>query len=293
MKYPHVSIAISNYNSSDLIDGAIASVFATAGEVPFDITVIDDASTDGGLAKVKEEYKQDPRVSCVQFEKNVGISALNVMYECMQGPYLMTLDADARLQSGALKALVEYIEAHPQVGIAMGNLRNADGTAQNYYRRLMTPTLLFYTTLIGRFIDKYFFDLRYFNYYRYVDHDLEHTQEIEQPPIACLLIRKSVMDKDIFDPTMYLLSIDVDLCKRVYDKGYKIIMVGEAHVTHLKSVSFAKRESAWRRREYYSGLTLYFKKHYPAWFPILWVLLWIDRGLRAVMMRALDREILR
>ncbi len=287
-----VSIVVSNFNSSSLLNGALQSVLDTAEDVSFDLVVVDDASTDGGLSLVDEAFKRDPRISFVQMERNVGISALNCVYS-HPGRYIMTLDADARLQPGALRAMVEFLDTHPKAGIVTGNLRNADGSTQNYYRLLIAPKLLFFTTLVGRFVDKYFLGLRVFNAYRYVHFDVDSNPEIEQPPIACLMMRREAIEEKIMDPSMYLLSIDVDLCKRAYDKGYKIYLVSKARVTHLKSVSFAKRESAWRRREYYGGLNLYFRKHYPLHMAWIWPMLWVDRGLRALMTRALDREILR
>lgn len=287
-----VSVVVSNFNSSSLLNDALQSIIDTAGDVTFDAMVVDDASTDGGLALVDEKYKSDPRFSFVQMEKNVGISALNGVYE-HPGRYIMTLDADARLYPGALRAMVDFLDAHPDAGIVTGNLRNADGSTQNYYRLLITPKLLFFTTLMGRFIDKYFLNLKVFNAYRYVHFDVDSNPEIEQPPIACLLMRREAIEKEIMDPRMYLLSIDVDLCKRAYDKGYKIYLVSAAKVAHLKSVSFAKRESAWRRREYYNGLNLYFKKHHPLHMLWIWPMLWLDRVLRAIMTHVLDREILR
>lgn len=288
-----VSIVVSNFNSSRLLNGALESVVATVGDISFEVFVIDDASTDGGLSLVDERYAQDGRFIFFQNEKNVGISALNVVREQARGTYFLTLDADARLHPGSLRALVDFMNTHPDAGGATGNLLNTDGSPQRYYRRLITPVLLFYTTLIGRFFDKYFFNLRYFKHYRYYDIDVSVTQEIEQPPIACLIFRREVAGGEIMDPQMYLLSIDVDFCKRIYEKGFKIYLVAEAPVTHIKSVSFAKRESSWRRREYYGGLYLYFKKHYPQWLIVLLPMLWLDRVLRALLTPLFGREILR
>lgn len=291
MKAPQVSVIISNYNSSDLLNDALESVVSTEG-VTFDVLVIDDASTDGAFALVDERFKKDVRITFLQNKKNVGFSALNVALEMCQGTYLMMLDADARVAPATLSTLVGYMDAHPEAGAATANLHNPDGSIQNYYRRHMTPMRGFYTTVLGRFIDKYFLELRHFKSYHYDDLDTTRDFVIEQSATACLMLRREALGARILDPDFHVF-IDVDLCRRIYDKGYKIYLVSEAYATHIKSVSFGKRESSWRRREFYRTLMLYFRKHYPASVPLMWVVLWLDRGMRFCLRHVIGHEPIR
>ena len=168
---PDVSVIVSNYNSSDLINAALESLVSTAGDVPFEAIIIDDVSTDGGFALVDEKYKRDPRLTFVQCEKHIGFSALNLALARTSGAYLMTLDTDALLWPGALHSLVEFMSTHPNAGGVTASLYYPDGSPQNYHRRLMTPTIGFFTTVIGRFIDKYFLGLRNYKSYHYDDPD--------------------------------------------------------------------------------------------------------------------------
>ncbi|MDP2665587.1 MAG: glycosyltransferase, partial [bacterium] len=280
-------VIVSNYNSSDLINGALESVVSTAGDVSFDVMVIDDASTDGGLALVDEKYKKDPRFTFVQCEKHIGFSAMNIALDRMHGKYLMTLDTDARMHPGALRALIDFMQTHPEAGMATASLFNPNGSIQNYHRRLMTPVLGFYTTVIGRFIDKYFLGLRYYKLYHYDDLDTTLVFELEQPPTACLILRREMLDSYIMDPDFKSVFLDVDLCHRIYDKGYKIYLIPDARVTHIKSASFGKRTSASRERGYYRDFLTYFKKHYPASAPLMAVVLWLDRVMRAFLERTI------
>lgn len=292
-KTSDISIVVSNYNSSDLLNGALESIVSTAGEMIVDVTIVDDASTDGGFDHVDKKFKKDSRFLFIQNDKNIGQSAMNVMFDKTQGKYILMLDADARLHTSSLQELFSFMEAHPEAGGATANLLNSDGSPQLYYRRTMTPTAYFFTTLFGRFIDKYILGLSYFNWYRYIHLDTTHVSELEQPPMACLILRRKILRNEIMDPKFRMLFIDIDLAKRVYDYGYKLYLVSEAFVTHLKSASFAKRESAWRRNIYYVGLFIYMRKHYPYWFPLVWVLAWADRVARAILTRIIGRELLR
>ncbi len=284
---PEVSIIISNYNSSDLINGAIESVVSTAGDVSFDVIVIDDASTDGGLALVDEKYKKDPRFVFVQCEKHVGYSAVNVALDRMYGKYLMTLDTDATLWPGTMRSLVAFMDANPGAGAATASLYNPDGSIQNYHRRIMTPRLSFFTTVLGRFIDKYFLGLRNYKSYHYDDLDTTRVFEIEQPPTACCMLRREALGSRIMDPDYSVLFLDADMCRRIYDRGYKNYLVPDAKVTHMKSAAFGKRTSASREYHYYKDQLTYFKKNYPSAAPVMAVVLWLDRVMRNFLERTI------
>lgn len=291
-KAPVVSILVSNYNSSDLINEALASIIATAGDVAFDVMVLDDASTDGGLALVDETYKKDSRFLFIQNEKNVGYHTMNVAINDMRGTYLMTLDTDSRLLPGTLRSLVAFMESHKDAGAATANLHYPNGNVQNYYRRLMTPMHAFYTTVPGRFLDKYFLGLRHYDSYHYQDLDTTRVFEIEQPPVACLILRREAIGSEIMNRD-YEHFGDVDLCRRIYDRDFKIYLVPDAKAIHIKSASFKKKTNAWRESRYYNGLATYFRKHYPASAPIMSVVMWIDRMMRIFLEYTVGRAPMR
>ncbi len=292
-KYPDISIVVLNWNTSDLLNGVLDSIVATASDLSFDVTVIDNASTDGGLARVEEKFKNDTRFSFVQNEKNVGWVAINSMLECTRGKYIATIDPDAILHQQVLQSLLAFMESHPEAGAATASLFNTDGTPQLYYRRIMTPTLYFFTTIVGRIIDKYILGLRYWKQYRYDDLDITHISEVEQPAWPCLMWRREAVGAYIVDKRLPFYFVDVDMSKRLYDSGYKIFLISEASVTHLKSTSFSRANSVWRQHEFHRSILVYFKKHYLYLFPILWLSIWSDRLLRALLARVIGREPLR
>jgi hypothetical protein len=292
MKTPDISIVVSNWNTSHLLNEALESIVTTAGDINFDVTVIDDGSTDGDFIHVDDKFKRDPRFSFVRNETNVGFFALNIMLERTQAKYIMHLDNDARLKPGALQALYTFMESHPKAGAATANLLNPDGSLQNYYRRILTPSFFFYTTVIGRFIDKYFLGLRNYNRFHYQELDFKHVAELEQPPTACLILRREALGDYILD-TYGFLYIDVDMSKRMYNKGYKSYLIPDAYAVHLKSVSFSNRSSKSRQREHNRCLMIYMRKHYPYQAPLVWLALQLDRALRFLMRKIIGREPMR
>ena len=150
----------------------------------------------------------------------------------------------------------------------------------------------FYATVPGRLIDKYLFGLRYYKSYHYDDLDTTRVFEIEQPAVACLILRREALGERIADPD-FRMFVDVDLARRIYDRGYKIFLVPDAKATHIKSAAFNKMRSASLERQYYAGLIIYLKKHYPASVPLMSVVLWIDRILRSLLERTIGRAPMR
>jgi GT2 family glycosyltransferase len=289
-KEPKVSIGVSSWNTSDIIEASLDSIVETVGDLEVDVTVIDDGSTDGGFAPVAEKFKNDPRFLFLRHEDNRGVPSLNAALERSQAKYILTLDSDARLVPGTLQKLYDFMEAHPEAGGATANLVFPDGSPQFYFRRIYTPMRYFFTTPIGRVIDKYFLGLRNFNSYHYTDLDLAHDPVVEQCPTACLLLRREVLGPYIFDPIFRVFMPDVDLGKRIYDKGYKMYLVSSAKAIHLKSASNSKRGRTWIDNEVRTSSMLYFKKHYPLWYPFLRIVAVLDRLIRKIMLATIGRE---
>ncbi|TSC68627.1 MAG: family 2 glycosyl transferase [Parcubacteria group bacterium Gr01-1014_56] len=290
---PDISIVVLNWNTSDLLKGALESIVSTAGDINYEVVVIDNASTDGGFKHVSENIRHNPRFTFIQNEKNLGWAAINIMLERSRTKYIVTIDPDALLHAGALQALYAFMESHPQAGAVTASLLNPDGSPQLYYRRIMTPSIYFFTTIIGRVIDKYLLGLTRWRHYRYENLDVSHVSEVEQPAWPCLMWRREALGAYIVDERIPFYFLDVEMSRSLYNRGYKTYLVPQATITHLKSTSYNKKESSWRRKEYNRSLMVYFKKHYPFSAPLVWVAAWVDRALRALSRAFLGREPLR
>lgn len=285
-----ISIVVLNYNTSDLLLGALDSIVSTVGDMRIEVVVIDNASTDGGIAHVVSAYQGDQRFSFIQRQNNIGWAAINIMLERARGKYILTLDPDAVLHANALQTLFAFMETHPKAGAATAKFLNPDGSLQPYYRRIMTPLSYFYTTVIGRVIDKYLLGLRHWKRYRYEDLEVVGVVEVEQPALPCMIWRREAVDAYIFDPEIPFYFLDVEMSRRVYDRGYKIYMISDAVITHLKSTSYGRRKKSWQKREYERSLLVYFRKHYPWYLPLIWIEQRTDIFLRACMMFLVGRE---
>ena len=110
---------------------------------PDEIVVADDASTDPTWAELTELAGRDSRVRVFQRERNSGgVGNWNFAIGQTRGEYIAWCSDDDSFLSGHLKASVEYLEAHPEVGLVHAgfvDVIDVDGAAHNVVRPLRFP----------------------------------------------------------------------------------------------------------------------------------------------------------
>jgi GT2 family glycosyltransferase len=107
---PICSICIANYNGMGIIDSALLSVIAQDCDFPIEIIVHDDASTDGSVDFIRENF---PDVKLIASKINVGFCVSNNrMVSKARGEYILLLNNDAMLLPNAISTL--YKEARRQ-----------------------------------------------------------------------------------------------------------------------------------------------------------------------------------
>jgi O-antigen biosynthesis protein len=112
--HPKISIYIPAYNAQNYIRDAIDSVL-NQDLTDLEVCIADDGSRDGTLALLEQTYGAEPRVRVVS-NPNGGIGyASNQAIEMARGLYIGQLDSDDRLKPGAVRQLVDYLDAHPDI----------------------------------------------------------------------------------------------------------------------------------------------------------------------------------
>lgn len=133
-----VSVAIATFNRASMVRQAIEAALAQT-RPPDEIVVADDASTDPTWAALTELADRDSRVRIFRRENNSGgVENWNFAIRQTTGDYIAWCSDDDRFLSGHLKASVEYLEAHPEVGLVHSgfvDVIEARGGAQRLARR--------------------------------------------------------------------------------------------------------------------------------------------------------------
>lgn len=108
---PVCSICIANFNGETVIGPCLESVRNQDFDLPLEIIVHDDASTDASVEFVRTRY---PDVILVSSERNAGYCVSNNrMVARARGRYILLLNNDAVLHRDAVRTLFRHAEQHP------------------------------------------------------------------------------------------------------------------------------------------------------------------------------------
>jgi len=252
-----VSIVIVNWNTRQLLLDCLASIPVGVGELTHEIFLVDNASSDGSVAAVRQRY---PQVIVIENERNLGFAAANNRaFRQMRGDFALLLNTDTVLTAGAIARLQGFMASHPEAGMACGQLLNRDGSKQNSIANF--PTLL--TLLINETL------LRIFSPKRFPSKRREYQEpvEIESGIGACLMVRKAAMEAvGLLDERYFFFMEETDWALSMFKAGWKSYLVPDARIYHLQGQSAGDQVGA--RIMFYRSRYQYFRKWHPRLFPL-------------------------
>lgn len=267
---PDVSVIIVNWNTKDLLKACLASVFADVAGREVEVLVIDNGSSDGSAEMVEREF---PRVKLQCNQMNEGFAKPNNDgMRVAGGTYILLLNSDTVVRSGAVAALVSFMDRHPDAGACGPRLVNPDGSTQRSVKGF--PTL--WTHLCDMlFLDKAFprsrllgrGEMAYFSY--------DSVEEVDHVMAAAFLVRRGVLEGvGLFDEHFTIYYNDMDWCYRIRKRGWKIWYVPTAAIVHYRgqTVNKLNRDFACVE-EMYNNVMLYYLKHHGRWSVVVYRLL--------------------
>jgi GT2 family glycosyltransferase len=267
---PALTIIIPSYNTRNLLEGCLTSVYAHPPRHSYEVLVIDDASSDGSVELVRERF---PQVCLLVNERNLGYArSNNKAIARTSGRFIYLLNSDAEVLEGAMDALVDFLEAHPEVGAAGSLLYNEDGTLQASVKAV--PSIQ--SGLFG----KRSILAKWFPHSRFTRSELLQWKVEDNRPFqagyissASLMLRRDVVERVGELDARFWYFIDADYCKRVRDLGLEVYCVPQARAIHKEHRGGTR--GSWKRRfmavwTFHYGAYTYFRKHsgWPWWHPL-------------------------
>lgn len=244
-----VSVVIVNWNTKELLKNCLNSVYQTIHDLNFEIIVVDNASSDGSLEMLQQNF---PEVIRIGNQENRGFGAANNQaFAVMQGKYALLLNTDALLTPDAVKRLWTFCEANSDAAIVCGQLLNADGSKQNSIASF--PSLL--TLAANTSLLEYLFP-RKFPSKRY---DHAGPVEVDSAIGACMMIRKKAMDEvGVFDERYFFFFEETDLAYTMHQSGWKTYHIPDVYIYHLQGQSIGANVRS--RIEFYRSRYKFFSK---------------------------------
>lgn len=217
-----VSIIIVNWNGLKYLHECLSSLFnQTYSHI--EIILVDNASTDGSVDFVKENF---PSVKIVQNSKNLGFAeATNIGIMKSKGELITLFNQDAIADKGWLANLVEEIKSSEEIAAVAGKVY--------YWGDKYGKDAVFCT---WSKIDPYTAMP-----YNFAGNDPKAA--VDYLTGCAMLVKKEIIEEIGPLDTGYFLYFDeTDWCARVIRAGYKLIYVPNAIVWHVVSGSLENQQ---------------------------------------------------
>lgn len=287
-------IVIVNYRTAGLVIECLRSLSEQISDFKnIRVTVVDNNSGDGSvvmLAAAIEREGWSAWAAVMPLDRNGGFAFGNnasiriALASTDSVDYVMLLNPDTVALPGAIKALVDFMDAHPHAGIAGSQLENTDGSVECSAHTFPSPL----SELNGAA------RLGVLSHLLHLYVAATPSQALAHPcdwvSGASMIIRRKVIeDIGLMDEKYFLYFEEVDFCRRARQAGWQCWYVPDSQVIHLEGASTGIRTTAKRRAVFwYDSRRRFFVKHYGITGLIAADLLWSTGRLSFLLRRGLS-----
>ena len=219
-----LSVVVVSWNTMELLRACLRSVYETAGDLLFEVVVVDNGSSDGSPEMVASEF---PRATLIRNQANRGFAAANnqAILEST-GRHVLLLNPDTEVRSGAVTTLVRFLDEHPAAGAAGSLLLDPDGNMQPSCSPMPTLSRELWRLL---HLDR----LWPYASYPMKNWSKQTPREVDVAQGACLILRREALAQaGYLDEDYFIYTEEVDLCHRVRGRGWRVYWVPTAEVVH-------------------------------------------------------------
>ncbi|MSO56904.1 MAG: glycosyltransferase family 2 protein [Acidobacteria bacterium] len=251
-----LAILIVSYNTKRDLENCVRSLHEHPPTIAHEVVVIDNASTDGSVEVVRSQF---PAVRVISLSTNAGFARANNMgIRGTASELILLLNSDTVVPEGAIDRLVQALRDLPGASIVGPRLMDGSGTPELSFGRMLSPWAEVRQKLVTRMAGP-----------RQLAAMTSRTRLVEWVSGACLLVRRRDAEAAGFlDERYFMYCEDVDFCATVRANGGRVYFAPVAEVVHLRGRSGASVAEATAGAYRRSQLAFY-RKHHPAWEPIL------------------------
>lgn len=242
-----LTVVLVSFNTRDLLSGALTALRTDSLHAPR-LIVVDNDSSDGSADMVATSF---PDVFLIRNARNLGFAvAANMGFAHVRTPHCLLLNPDTTPTLDLLAALIRYLEQHPDVWAVGPCLLRPDGKPQALaagFAPTLRRALCYFSglALVLRPWPRAGFSVPPFT---------RHPIEVDWLSGACLCFRSDRMTElGGFDPSFFLYGEDMDLCRRIRQRGGRLVLLGDLPLTHIQGASSGSEVSA----EWLRGLERY------------------------------------
>jgi hypothetical protein len=249
-----ISVVIVSYNCLESLKACLGSITAQEG-ITYEVIVVDNASDDG-----TREFLKCLKLNKTLLETNIGFGAgINLGASMAQGAFLFVLNPDTFLPPWTLKALYDFACENENAGLISPLIVWPNGAVQNSARSLPTR----WDFLFGR--GSPLFKLRITGERRagYIEPTNDDPIVVPAVSATAAFIRAELFQSlGGFDSRFFMYLEDIDLCKRIGQRGMTIWLQPRVKVVHGWRQS-SKTRPYFTSYHHHLSVLRYFRKHHP------------------------------
>jgi N-acetylglucosaminyl-diphospho-decaprenol L-rhamnosyltransferase len=270
-------VVIVNYRTPQLTIDCLRSLSDEVRSVPgIRVAVVDNHSGDDSVKKISTAIATEgwEWASFIPSDYNGGYAYGNnlairpALQQSSPPDYFLLLNPDAQVRPGALKALINFAEQNPMVGIMGSGLENPDGSPWSIAFRF--PSILseleqgmrlgIVSKLLSRWV---------------VAQQMgDHPQQVDWLPGASMMIRRQVFEAiGLLDESYFLYYEETDFCLQAKRAGWTCWYVPESKVMHIagQSTGVTDRQATPKRLPQYvfDSRRRYFVKNHGVLYAAL------------------------
>jgi GT2 family glycosyltransferase len=251
-----VTLSIVNTNNGALLKRFLDSIENSVKRVRYEIIVVDNASNDGSAEMLAAGY---PAVKVIRNASREGYGAChNRAIETAAGEYVLILNEDMEMVNDAVDRMVEKAREIDGLGVMGCRLLNPDGSLQHSCFRFRNLVQELFEAVFPYNI--MFKESRLRSKMYDWNHDTQRDVDIVLG--CCMLIPSRVIAAvGVFDPGFFVYSEEDDFCRRVRDKGLRVVFTPDAEIVHLGGQT-SRHMSLKMHRVQLRSKTRYFHKHH-------------------------------
>lgn len=276
LKRMDLSIIVVNWNVCALLRRCLTSVESNRGDLPLEVIVVDNASSDDSVAMVEQEF---PQVRLIASRENLGYTGGNNLGAGeAQGRYLLILNPDTEIIGDALQQMVAYLDENPQVAVVGPQLLYPDGSVQPSRRRFPKLAMAFIGDSVP-FGRRWFPNSKLEQAFFMADSPDDKIQSVDWLVGAALMIRREMWQKvGPLDDLFFMYFEELDWCKRCRDAGGEIHYLPKAQVIHHHGAASGQIPVTTRIYQNRSQV-IYFRKYFGVmWAALIRLFLLINFG---------------
>jgi GT2 family glycosyltransferase len=256
-EHPLISVVIISWRMKSLLERMLQSLFLHCGGLDMEVFCVDNGSNDGTAEMVRDSF---PQVRLILNDRNRGVAgARNQALPLARGKYVAILDADMEFVEDALGPIVEFLDHHPDVGIAGCRLTFSDGSTQLNAKRFPSPLALLSRRL--PFL-RAFGGGKELAHHEMASWDRKDSREVDYLIGACQVLRRELLDTvGLLDENIFYGPEDIDFCYRVHQAGWKIWWIHDTRIIHHEQRLTKRNPFSTISMAHYKALVYFFRKH--------------------------------